>query len=131
MTENEDTKVNVALIGDGRSAGRALKVIIDLLQELEEYRAIGTIDECKSNKVLSDKRFEYIFDGIDLLEAYKSIGTLEEFTILKEKSIPKKPDEKIKLIGLSKGGKCPTCQKCVNNHNHWPFCECGQKLNWQ
>lgn len=47
-----------------------------------------------------------------------------------EKQIPKKPIERIKMIGLDKGGKCPTCQRYVNNHRHWMFCECGQRLDW-
>ena len=46
------------------------------------------------------------------------------------KQIAKKPVEQIKMIGLDKGGKCPTCQKYVNNHQHWMYCECGQKLDW-
>lgn len=48
-----------------------------------------------------------------------------------EKQIPKKPIERIKMIGLDKGGKCPACQKYINNHNHWLYCECGQKLDWE
>lgn len=48
-----------------------------------------------------------------------------------EKQIAKKPIERIKMIGLDKGGKCPVCQKYVNNHNHWLYCECGQKLDWE
>ena len=47
-----------------------------------------------------------------------------------EKQNPKKPIEQIKLIGLDKGGKCPTCHKYVNNNQHWMYCECGQKLDW-
>jgi hypothetical protein len=46
------------------------------------------------------------------------------------KQIAKKPVEQIKIIGLDKGGKCPMCQKYVNNRQHWMYCECGQKLDW-
>lgn len=47
-----------------------------------------------------------------------------------EKQIPKKPVEQIKLLGLDKGGKCPFCQKYINNDKYWMYCECGQKLDW-
>lgn len=47
-----------------------------------------------------------------------------------EKQIPKKPIEQIKMLGLDKGGKCPSCQKYINNNRHWIYCECGQKIDW-
>ena len=47
-----------------------------------------------------------------------------------DKQIVKKPIERIKMIGLDKGGKCPACQKYINNNRHWMYCECGQKLDW-
>ena len=47
-----------------------------------------------------------------------------------EKQIPKKPIERISLLGLDKGGKCPTCNKHINACRYWMYCECGQKIDW-
>ena len=47
-----------------------------------------------------------------------------------EKQIPKKPIERISLLGLDKGGKCPTCNKHINTCRYWMYCECGQKIDW-
>lgn len=47
-----------------------------------------------------------------------------------EKQMPKSPIEQFKLLGLDKGGKCPSCRKHINNTRYWMYCECGQRLNW-
>lgn len=47
-----------------------------------------------------------------------------------EKQISKKPISQIRLFGLDKGGRCPTCKKYINNNSHWMHCECGQKIDW-
>ena len=47
-----------------------------------------------------------------------------------EKQILKKPIERISLLGLDKGGKCPTCNKHINTCRYWMYCECGQKIDW-
>ena len=47
-----------------------------------------------------------------------------------EKQIPKKPIGKIRLLGLDKGGICPSCQKYINNNIYWMYCKCGQKIDW-
>ena len=47
-----------------------------------------------------------------------------------EKQIAKKPIERISLLGLDKGGKCPTCNKHINTCRYWMYCECGQKIDW-
>lgn len=57
---------------------------IKALEEIQQYRAIGTVEECQNNKVLADKRYEHFFDGMELLEKYKAIGTVEEFKMLKD-----------------------------------------------
>ena len=50
MTENEK-KPTIAIIGGGRNAGRTIQAQMELLariDELERYRAIGTIEECRT-----------------------------------------------------------------------------------
>ena len=121
-----DTASAIAGKGTDGKAFEDLEMAIQALEEIQQYRAIGTVDECKLNKVLSDKRFEYFFDGIDLLEEYRVIGTIEEFKALKEKSEPKElaehnfQDEVHHYL-------CPSCRSIVScNQNYCD--ECGQSL---
>ena len=87
MTENESKYGNIAIIGGGRGSGRTLKAHIDILQELEAYRTIGTVEELKTMKENG------AFTGVELaqlaamqmrLKEYSAIGTIEEFKALKE-----------------------------------------------
>ena len=48
MTENDAKRPKVAIVGGGRNEVITLKVQLDLLEELEAYRAIGTVEEIKS-----------------------------------------------------------------------------------
>ena len=87
-------------------------------------------------RLTEQKMIESLLDRIEYRnDCYSDVWlTDEEMTLIKkalEKQIAKKPIERIKMIGLDKGGKCPVCQKYVNNHNHWLYCECGQKLDWE
>lgn len=50
MAENEGKKPKIAIVGGGRGAGRTMKTQLELLEELEAYRAIGTIEELKALK---------------------------------------------------------------------------------
>lgn len=103
------------------------KLAIRALEEIQQYRAIGT----------PEKILEKI-GGLDVeLGKYACIGTMEEFKALKEKEIPKKPKHS------KKGGynyfDCPTCGACVTiemEHGCEPDyeldrCEgCGQAIDW-
>lgn len=50
MTDNEARIGKVVIAGGGRNAGRIFKAQLDLLEELESYKAIGTVEEFKSLK---------------------------------------------------------------------------------
>lgn len=50
MTESEPKKIKVLVAGGDRGAGKALKAQMELLEELEEYRAIGTVSEFRELK---------------------------------------------------------------------------------
>lgn len=80
--------------------------IIGCLEEIQQYRAIGTVEELKSLKENG------AFSGIELaqiasmqmkLKEYQSIGTIEEFKVLKENQ-----------------RKCEDCAGCTN----WN-CDCA------
>ena len=45
--ENECKYGKFAIVGDGRNAGNLMKQQMALLEELESYRAIGTVKKCR------------------------------------------------------------------------------------
>jgi hypothetical protein len=52
-------------------------IAIQALEEIQEYRAIGTVDECAEMQV----QYNYLSTKI---KKYEAIGTIEEFKALKE-----------------------------------------------
>ena len=73
----------------------------------------------------------------ELLE-YRAIGTIEEFKALKEKSVVKKPKEKLVKVeiyncgGFNKTETRKICPVCKAELVHETFCyNCGQKIDWQ
>ena len=113
-----------------------LEDLIRCLEELEQYRAIGTVKECQNNKVLADKIYEHFLDGMEHLEKYKEIGTVEEFKALKEKSVAKKVN-----IQQWIDTKCDCGYEFSKHHGdgyysipyekQTKYCpECGQKLDF-
>lgn len=129
MAENEDIE-KILYMGVGRSGiDNENSKIAKALNELMQYRAIGTVEELKSMKENG------AFTGVELaqlaamqmrLKEYSAIGTIEEFKALKEKSVAKKPlahdDCENYLI------RC-TCGKCTDTRFFHGFCTwCGQAL---
>lgn len=130
MTENESKYGKVVIVGGGRNAGRTMQAQVELLariDELEAYRAIGTVEEIQSMKDNG------AFSGVELaqiatmqmkLKNYQSIGTIEEFKALKEKAEPKKlkhdvcpncstnNDKIIKHLGNPQAHKVVFCWNC-------------------
>ena len=86
MTENDTKRPKIAIVGDGRGAGRILKAHIELLEELEAYRAIGTVEKLSKIKELYDKAKWLLDDERKKRRSYEAIGTIEEFKALKEKN---------------------------------------------
>ena len=101
---------------------------------LEEYKAIGTVDQLKEMKkdyacALSDWR------------QYRKVGTVEEFNELKEKADPKKQgniNDCNSHLRLSKAGFL--CCSKTNKVIRYPlisltdleYCpRCGKHLNWE
>ena len=78
----------------------------------------------------SDEHEEIVIDALTELEQYRVLGTVEELKEALEKQIPKKPRELFRMDGALKGGKCPTCERWINNGRYWMYCECGQALKW-
>ena len=131
MTGNESKYGNIAIIGGDRGSGRTLKAHIDILQELEAYRTIGTVEELKSMKENG------AFTGVELaqlaamqmrLKEYLAIGTIDEFKDLKKKT-QKKRFNIFESHGLRQF-VCGCCDRPIlTTDNYCSFC--GQKLDWQ
>ena len=105
-------------------------VAIQALEEIKQYRAIGTVEELQYAVLAKEeleRRNKYLVPVVNKeryeLEQYRKCGTVEEFKALKEKAEPKKIiEEEIKVI------KCPSC----GSHEINNYCsKCGQLLDWE
>lgn len=138
------------------NAETALSKVTKAIEEIQAYRAIGTVEELQAIKSSTQL-------VTDILAEYSSIGTIEAFKALKEqdhdciikhlsgecsyketgcsdckskwkikdlleKSEPKKP-----IISEEFSEEMKVCPICgMELMNKQPYCEkCGQKLDWQ
>ena len=108
----------------------SIDVAIQALEEVQQYRAIGTPEE------LQDMKRNY-FEALSDWRQYRKIGTLEECRTAVEKQTARKGiREKIKE-GYNRGRHhyyCPVCYEkgdLRNKCNVGLYCsDCGQKLDW-
>ena len=120
MTENKAIKklnmLDEALNfqrADADESSCALQMAIQALEEIQQYRAIGTVRQVQdfiadwrkyrefgTLKDIQTMKENGSFSGVELaqiatmqtrLKDYEAIGTIEEFKALKEKNEPKKP----------------------------------------
>lgn len=120
---------------------KAFDVAIQALEEVEQYRALGTVEELKEaiglyektkivgaeNIIIIRKDGSYEVDGIDILDAY-------------EKQIPKKCEiytalqPRIDFDNEVDVYECPNCGTHIgvaDENNQFPYCwNCGQALKW-
>jgi hypothetical protein len=109
---------------------RAFEKAIEALEEIQQYRAIGTAEE------LQDMKSNY-FEALSDWRQCRKIGTLEECRAAVEKQTARKGiREKIKK-GYNRGMHhyyCPVCYEkgdLRNKYNVGSYCSgCGQKLDW-
>ena len=103
--------------------------LLQCQKELEQYKALGPVEELKNQKHNLSVAYKIIDD-------YSKIGTVEELKEAKEKQIPKKPTE-INEIAYGKFYRidfmCPSCDTSNIENPYKPnFCKhCGQKLDWK
>lgn len=139
MTENEIKKtvaileVNKLLSHRQTEFVEAADIAIQALEEIQQYRAIGTIEDINKTLNLGLKA------QVELMN-YQKIGTVEEFKDLKEKSVAKKPTEKelpySEEVGLNSEWHCPACGSYVgyftegmNEPEQMEYCNvCGQHI---
>ena len=116
----------------------AIDMAIQAIEEVQAYRAIGTVEELKTAMLYVSlaKKHGTVGKAIDACAEYESIGTIEEFKALKEKNEPKKLNNSLEEDGKI-GGYCPNCngtvliQKTFLRTSKGKCCDwCGQKLDW-
>lgn len=121
-------------------AGRKEKAetIIKGFEELEQYRAIGTVEEIKRVQKYSAlaKKHTTIGKVIDSCAEYEDIGTVEECREAREKQTKKNPN--IWGDGYDNEGKmiydmydCPNCGKSYEiDYSDYDYCpNCGQAFD--
>ena len=123
----------------------ALDMAIKALEEVQQYRQIGSVELFAGTKKLSDltKKCGTIGKVFDECAEYAAIGTVEEFRESAEKQTAKKPefvDTRFMNNGkhISDGCQLQNCYKCPNCNQHifhvWDdelYCKyCGQLLDW-
>ena len=122
----------------------AIEEAIKALEEVQQYRDIGTVEECKelASMVNMAERNE-LAKAIDEWLKYNKIGTVEECREAREKQIPKKPKDSLKIDPVIDGNGayvdadttvyllCPNCGEMVGiDENVDKFCrECGQAID--
>lgn len=148
MTENEaikelETSIDLAKMCtqnyERKNEIQGYEMAIKALEEVQQYRQIGSVELFAETKKLSDltKKCGTIGKVFDECAEYAAIGTVEEFREAVEKQAAKKPT----LIDYKKYANfvdnahflrdaywCPNCKRVVRSGS---FCrDCGQKLDW-
>ena len=103
------------------------------LEEVQQYRAIGTVEELQGIK-------QELFEAVSDWRQYRKIGTISEFRELKEKATAKRvvdihksecPDVIEDFGENTLYGCCPTCNSLVNTLWSAGVCgDCGTALDW-
>lgn len=92
--------------------------LAEWLEELKQYRAIGTPEELQEMK----KDFA---EALSDWRQYRKVGTLEECRAAVEKQTAKRPRIIVNAM------ICPSCPRCFKNDNSAYCPSCGQKLKWE
>lgn len=115
---------------------KAYKMAIQALTEIQQYRAIGTVERFRFLQEVCDltgDELEHIANSMIERKNYRAIGTIEELQALKEKSVAKKPiknDPKINEFYVKEANLCPSCHSYINNCSGDYCRDCAQKLDW-
>lgn len=146
MTENEaieELKYDCNEIGKaipcdtswGKSFENAYAMAINALEEVQQYRTIGTPEELKAamKYVYLAKKHGTVGQVIENCVKYEEIGTPEEC----QEAVEKQKAKKIEIFNGQ--ASCPNCKHFFGEMNvirsliawNMPYCKhCGQKLDW-
>lgn len=88
----------------------SLDMAIIALKEVQQYREIGTVEECKELAyIVNIAEKEELAKIIDEWLLYKKIGTVKECREAVERQNPKKPKEILRHRGGFEMHHCPNC----------------------
>lgn len=123
MTENEaieKIKYRMHTVEQvaGENGMEDLEMAIKALEEVQQYRTIGTPEELQEMK----KDFA---EALSDWRQYRKVGTLEECRAAVEKQTAKRP----RIMGNAM--ICPSCPRCFKIDNSAYCPSCGQKLKWE
>ena len=106
------------------------EMAIKALEEVQQYRAIGTVEELEtaSKYMRLVKKHGTVGKTIEACAEYEGIGTVEECRAAVEKQIRKPAKNPYGTIW--KAGYCPVCGCGVTARRDYCQC-CGQKLSWE
>lgn len=139
MTENEAIKVleekylTMSMCGNIEKCKRnnqAISGAIDALNEIQQYRVIGTVEQ------VSDMKQNYV-EALSDWRQYRKIGTVKECQKGVERQKMKKPE--IKIHRYSSSMHCPNCKfRMVSKidseliaGSQAKYCHnCGQSIDW-
>ena len=125
---------------------KAFKMAVAALEEIQQYRTIGTVEEIKRMQRYSAlaKKHSTIGQVIDSCAEYEAIGTVEECRDAREKQRAKKPlqgepytwTSSVRVRGRYRDVQktsyhhvCPNCRE--NVAMDMSCCKyCGQAINW-
>jgi hypothetical protein len=131
MMESEAINVLNMIEAHGDLAIKAKQTAINALEEVQQYRAIGTLEELKEamKYVWLVKKHGTIGKALEECAEYESIGTPEECRAAMEKQTDEKPTA---VLGIF-GGTDYECKNCGSDVCYGDeYCRwCGQKLDWE
>ena len=122
----------------------SLDMAIIALKEVQQYREIGTVEECKELAyIVNIAEKEELAKIIDEHLLYSKIGTVEECREAVEKQKPKAPKDSLKIKPVIDGNGayvdadmtvyllCPNCGEMIGiDESCDKFCrECGQAID--
>ena len=116
------------LVGCDHCQNDAIEFAIKALEEVQQYREIGTPEELMRGKRYMNiaKHHGIIGQVIDECVAYEAIGTPDECRKAVEKQAARKATTNHSWTHYH--FFCPVCKTEVNDMKYCP--NCGQKLDW-
>jgi len=109
----------------------AVSMAMDALEELKQYREIGTVEEIKRMQRYSAlaKKHDTIGRAIEACAGYEEIGTVEECREAVEKQKACVPKRKMMISPV--GGWTAYCKCGTMVQSYEKYCSnCGQELDW-
>lgn len=95
----------------------AIEIAIEALKEIQQYRKIGTVEECREMaSIISKVERNELAKIIDEWLLYKKIGTVEECREAVESQKPKKPKKPKEILRHRGGFEMQHCPKCDTDY---------------